>query len=221
MRRLALILLVACGSKPATPVPPGDPKRPPVGDPDRGPPGPSKPITNTSLAAVGLDPEALDRKADPCEDFYQFACGGWLEKTEITADKSIEMRSFVAIEDRNADFIYDTLEKLRATPGKDPVNQQIAAYYGSCMNEPAIDKAGIAPIAPLRRQIDRVTDVASLSAAIAQLHDAGFPVLFTMFSVQDSANAQQVIAGIDQAGLGLPDRDYYLNTDDGTKAIRT
>src|SRR5512143_527854 len=64
-------------------------------------PPPSKPVTSRSLAAVGLDPDALDRTVDPCDDFYQFACGGWIQRTEIAADKPEAMRSFVDIEDRN------------------------------------------------------------------------------------------------------------------------
>jgi predicted metalloendopeptidase len=187
-------------------------------DPDPEPePKPTKPVTNSSLAAIGLDSASLDRKADPCEDFYQFACGGWIAKTEIPADKPMAMRSFVDIEDRNQAYLHDVLDKLRAKPGND---KQLAAYYGSCMDEATIEKAGITPIATLRGWIDGVKDVKTLSATVAKLHAAGFSVLFEMGPQQDAKDARNVIAGIDQGGLGLPDRDYYLKDDAQMKGVR-
>ncbi len=184
------------------------------------PPGPSKPLTNASLGSTGLDPAALDRKADPCDDFYQFSCGGWVANTEIPADKPMTMRSFVAIEDRNQEYLHGVLDKIRAKPAG-AVEKQLAAYYGSCMDEAAIERAGVKPIAPMRAWIDRVTDAKSLASAIAQFHAAGFSILFAMAETQDSADARNVIVGIDQGGLGLPDRDYYLEDDAQSKGLRT
>jgi len=212
-------LIAACGpGKPTTSPtpPPGDPVGENPRDPDPAP-GPAKPVTNGSLAASGLDPTALDRTADPCEDFYQFSCGGWIARTEIAADKPMTMRSFVEIEDRNQAYLHGVLEQIRAKPERD---KQLAAYYGSCMDEAAIEKAGIKPIAPMRAWIDSVTNPKSLTRAIAQLHAAGLPLVFSLGAVQDSADARNVIAGIDQGGLGLPDRDYYLNNDDRSKELR-
>ncbi len=219
------LLLAACGS--STPAP----KQPPPIDDTMArtdpPPAdpvpdakPSKPVTTATLASIGLDPDALDRKADPCDDFYQFACGGWMAKTEIPADKPLAMRSFVEIEDRNRDFLHATFDKLAKDPGTDKVAKQLGDYYASCMDEPAIEKAGLAPIARLRAAIDKVKDVKSLSQAITTLHAASLGVVFTMFPTQDSKDAKSMIAGIDQAGLGLPDRDYYLKDDEQNKKVR-
>ena len=222
---LAVVLAAACSSpsKPQTTIsttPPPGPAQP--GEPSEPEPsaGPSKPVTNKTLAAIGLDANALDRNADPCDDFYQFACGGYVAKTEIPADKPLVMRSFVDIEDRNQEYLHGVLEGLRTKPSADPAGQKLGSFYGSCMDEAAIDKAGATPLAPMRAWIANVRDVKSLSATIAQLHAAGFTALFQLGPVQDSADATRVIAQIDQGGIGLPDRDYYLNDDPQSQALR-
>jgi len=229
-RALSLFLLAAaCGSGKQTPTTPPKPDQPtgggdtkPVEPADSTPvsTAPSKPVTTKSLASIGLDPDALDRSADPCEDFYQFACGGWVAKTEIPADKPLAMRSFVSIQDRNLEYEKTVLEQARTKPGDDAVLKQLGAYYGSCMDEAAMDKIGLGAIKPLLAAVDKVKDPKSFSAAVATLHTYGLNALFTMGPTQDSADARSVIASIDQGGIGLPDRDYYLKDDDQTKKIR-
>ena len=225
-RALAVALLAfACGpSSPRSAVSPPTPPTPaekvqPEPRPERD--TPTKPITNTTLAAVGLDPATLDRKADPCEDFYQFACGGWSANAQIAPDLPVAMRSFIDIQLRNEAYLHDVLEKARTSPGDDPLIKQVGAYYAACMDEAAVETLGMKPIAPLLARIAQIKDAKSLSAAVAMLQPLSSNPLFGFSATEDFADATKVIGGFSQGGLGLPDRDYYLKDDDRSKALRT
>ncbi|HET8934841.1 MAG TPA: M13 family metallopeptidase [Polyangiales bacterium] len=214
MRRLlsftALLSLVwsACGGA-MTPAPS-------VSSP---PPPAAKPAQQVSLADVGLDASKLDRTADPCHDFYRYACGAWLDRTEIPKDKA-QFGTFNAIYDRNELILREILEQAAQDPGSDPVLQKLGAFYGSCMDEPAIEKAGTSALAPLFAITSKVKDSRSLIDAIGQLHARGIRALFALNPTQDKKDATQMIAQIGQSGLGLPDRDYYVDDDPDKRALR-
>ncbi len=178
------------------------------------------PHATTTLEAVGLDPTALDRAADPCRDFYQFACGGWIAKTEIPPDRSRWSRSFGEIQKRNEAELKRILEEASKSKSDDVVTKKIGAYYAACMDEAAVERAGTKPIAPLLSAAKKVSDARSFAAAITALHRGKIWALFDMSAEPDSKNATRMIAQLDQGGLGLPDRDYYLRDDDKSKEIR-
>lgn len=176
------------------------------------------PVENTTLAAVGLDPAALNNQVNPCDDFYEFACGGWLSSTEIPADKARYGR-FTQIYDRNEATLHAVLEEARAGTLQSPVADKIGAYYGACMDEEAVEKAGIQAIKPLLAVAKSVKNSKTLDAAIAQLHKSSIPVLFRFGPSPDFVDATKMIGDLNQGGLGLPDRDYYLKDDERNKGI--
>ena len=214
-RLVPLALLAACGSntKPPVAAAPAPAPAPAPTPPEPAPQGQvaSQPPAMT-LAQSGIVPAWLDRTADPCGDFFQFACGGFLASAQIPPDRSSWGAIQIVTKD-NEDFLRQVLEDAAATPNGDPVREKLGNYYASCMDEAAIEKAGITPIQPMLAEIAKVKDGKTAAHAIIALHTEGYTPFFDLGPQQDFADATQVIASIDQAGLGLPDRKYYLQSD--------
>jgi putative endopeptidase len=210
-------LAAACEPAPVAP-PPAVP--PPPDPPHNGEPAPFPRVVEVGMDSVGLDESALDRSVQPCQDFYQFACGNWIAHTEIPADRPAWTRSFQVIQDKNEAALRQILDDAAAGKGDDPVSRKIGAYYGACMDEPAVEAQKTKPLKPLFDLVKKVKDDKSFSAVVTELHKRRIFALFDVSDTQDSKDATQVVAEIDQAGLGMPDRDYYLKDDAKSKELR-
>ncbi|MEO8050794.1 MAG: M13 family metallopeptidase [Acidobacteriota bacterium] len=178
------------------------------------------PVAAMGQTAPGFDPAAIDRSADPCVDFYQFACGAWMKANPVPPDQSRWGR-FDALQDRNRDVLHKILEEAAvAKPGRTAIEQKIGDYYAACMNESEIDaKDGT----PLKAELDRIKamdDKRDLTATVALLFRNGTSPFFRFGSGPDAKNSAMMIGDLDQGGLGLPDRDYYLKTDEKSAEIR-
>jgi putative endopeptidase len=153
----------------------------------------------------------MDPSADACSDFFEFACGNFVKTAQIPADRS----SWGAIElvtKDNEDYLHKVLDDAAVTPSKDPVIAKLGQYYAACMDESAIESAGIAPIQPMLDEIAKVKDGATAAHAVIALEADALTPFFSLAPQQDFADASKMIAALDQAGLGLPDRKYYLES---------
>jgi len=173
--------------------------------------------TSTAHHSV-LDVDSMDPGVDPCTDFFTYSCGGWLKKNPIPADKTSWGLSSKLADDNRA--LLRTILEEAASPasGKDPVKQKIGDYYAACMDEKAIDLARATSLKP---QLDRIAGMhhkKDMAAVAASMPNRG--ALFDFQSDQDLRDSSQVIAEIDQDGLGLPDRDYYIKSDAKSAELR-
>jgi endothelin-converting enzyme/putative endopeptidase len=168
----------------------------------------------------GFDPTALDRSAAACTDFYQFACGGWRARNPVPPDRARWGR-FDELAERNQTVLRGILEKASADDAKrEPIDQKIGDQYAACMDEAAIEARGIAPLKADLDRIERLGSKTALPGELARLHAGGVNAAFRYGSVPDFKDADSVIAGTDQGGLGLPDRDYYLKDDAKSADLR-
>ncbi len=170
-------------------------------------------VAPKSAASQRFSIDNIDKTVDPCTDFYQYACGNWLKNTEIPADQSSWV-SFIELDERNQFTMRDILDKAAvATPAREAITQKIGDFYSSCMDEKAADARGNDPIKPELERIAAVKDKTALIDTIAQLHLQGTRGLFAFYSGPDLHNADMVVGNLDQGGLTLPDRNYYIKDD--------
>lgn len=163
---------------------------------------------------------SLDPAVSPCDDFYRYACGGWMDGTQIPADKVWWDRSFSQISDRNELMLRDILEGAAKDAGGDPVLARVGAYYGACMNEDAISALGATPLAPMLTRISAVKKPADALKLAGELSMGGVSGFYNMEVYADFTDPNLNIAHMTQGGLGLPDREYYLSTDEQMVGLR-
>ncbi|MGC2183680.1 MAG: M13 family metallopeptidase [Terriglobales bacterium] len=184
-----------------------------------------------SLQLDHFDITRVDSTLDPCVDFYQYTCKKWMVKNPIPADQAnwwLGAKLMIW----NQTVVREILEKAaKDAPDRNAAEQKIGDYYASCMNETELNKKGIAPIQPELDRIAAMRSKTELPEVLAHIHALTFSLaagtdsgagsaLFGFGSGQDFDDATKMVATVDQGGLGLPDRDYYLKTDQKSADLR-
>ena len=172
-----------------------------------------------------LDLASMDKSADPCADFYQYSCGGWMKANPIPSDQP-GWDVYAKLADENQRYLWGILEAdAKPDAGRTANQQKIGDYFAACMDETAVEKAGASPMKSVLDEINAISSLRAMPPVIArlQLASLGFyygGFVFGFGSNQDFENSSQIIAFADAGGLGLPDRDYYTKTDAKSEDIR-
>ncbi|MGB7585747.1 MAG: M13 family metallopeptidase, partial [Terriglobales bacterium] len=177
-----------------------------------------------------FDPNMVDHTLDPCQDFYQYACSKWNAANPIPPDQ-VAWGTSSGLQYWNENILRQALEKASAeTSGRSDFEQKIGDYWRACTDEPALEAAGDRDLKPGLERIAGMKSKSELADQVAHIHmstpgawqgnDNQAPAAVLGFgSQQDYDDASKVVGSIDQGGLGLPNRAFYLKDDEKSKEI--
>lgn len=169
---------------------------------------------------TGVDRTDMDFSVQPGTDFYQYANGGWMQKNPLKPEYS-RYGTFDKLQEDNLEALRKLTEKMAATGGSDdPVAAKIGLFLKTGMDTAAINQTGIKPLEPLLRQIEGLVSREEVKEFLISMHSQSINPLFNIFAEADSKNSQWMLAWLWQGGLGMPDRDYYLEDSPRMKEIR-
>lgn len=174
----------------------------------------------TGKRTVFFDKAGMDTTVKPGDNFFEYANGAWLKKTEIPASETGWGLSKVLFNNTQKRLNEILQDAVKQNTSKGSAEQKVGDLYSSGMDTVTIDKLGYSPIKPTLEKIDALKDYKELITYSAESYKDGDGYLFGFYVAPDDRNSKQDVPQFYQDGLGLPNRDYYFNADADTKKIR-